>query len=490
MKASTAILALAATAVTASQYEGLRSEWLQNKITLKGLLRHTDNLQKFANQNNHTRVFGSKGHRLTLDYIHKLVKDAGYEVTLQEFTAPYSEVTAEKLEVLGKGYEIGAMRSTASTPAGGLTAPLILIPDTKGAAGCNNKSFAGLNLNGKIALIERGSCAFNDKSVNAAKHGAVAAVIYNNSPGGLRGTLGNEGTSAIPTGGVSQEVGRALIDLLKKGKVKATIDIGELREDRKTYNIIAETKGGDPNHVILLGAHTDSVRAGPGINDNGSGSSALLEVAYQFRDLRPRNKVRFGWWAGEEFGLLGSKHYVKTMGKADIDNVAVVLNFDMVASPNYIIRTYNGDSSGLPVPAGSEVITKLFEDHFEAKDVVYESSVVPYSRTDVGPFAAVGIPSGGLDTGAEKIKTEEQARKFGGKAGVALDPCYHQACDTTENLAHYAFLVNARGIAHALAVYSHDVSSVAKARASKAAPVKRPSVTSESESDGCTLPDI
>ncbi|ORX63667.1 aminopeptidase [Basidiobolus meristosporus CBS 931.73] len=468
MKASIAILTLAATAAAALQYEGLRSEWLQHRITLKGLLRHTDNLQKFATQHNGTRVFGSEGHQLTLDYIRSIVERSGYEVTLQEFSAPYSETKTEKLSANGKEYEIGAMTLTASTPESGLTAPVVLVQGVTGD-GCTAEEFSGVELKGKIALIERGGCAFNDKSVNASKYGAVATIIYNNSPGSLKGTLGAEGTSTIPTGGISQESGKELIELLKKGEVVATLNLVELRENRKTYNIIAETKGGDPKNVIMLGAHTDSVRAGPGINDNGSGSSALLEIAYQFRHIRPKNKVRFGWWSSEEFGLLGSEHYVKSLTHTDVDNIAVILNFDMLASPNYIIRTYNGDSSGEPVPAGSEVITKLFEDHFKAKDIVYESSVVPYSRTDVGPFAEVGIPSGGLDTGADEIKTEEQAEKFGGKAGEALDQCYHLACDTTANLAHGAFLINARSIAHAVAVYSHDVSSVSKARASQGA---------------------
>ncbi|KAK9667460.1 hypothetical protein K7432_017835 [Basidiobolus ranarum] len=163
----------------------------------------------------------------------------------------------------------------------------------------------------------------------------------------------------------------------------------------------------------------------------------------------------------------------------------------MIASPNYILRVLKGDESGEPVPAGSEVITSLFESHFQAKDVVYESDVYPYSRSDIGPFAAVGIPSGGLDTGAEKLKTLEQFKKFGGKVGESYDQCYHKACDTTANLAHKAFLINARGIAHAVATYSHDVSSVSKARAGKGKLVKREAVdlpvVSNNGSSGCSL---
>ncbi|ORX79952.1 aminopeptidase [Basidiobolus meristosporus CBS 931.73] len=484
MKTSLVFVALATAALSAFNTEACDSEWLQRKITLNG---------KFANLHNHTRVFGSKGHQLTVDYIHGIVKKAGYDVALQEFTAPYSETLAQKLIVNEKEYIVQTMTLTASTPKGGITAPLVLVPDVagaKGSAGCEDGDFAGLDLKGKIALVERGSCPFNAKSINAGKLGASAILVYNNAPGDFKGTLGAEGTSQFPTGGISQESGSALIELLKKGEVKASLNLDEFRENRTTYNIIAETKGGDSSKVIMLGAHSDSVRAGPGINDNGSGSAALLELAYQFRNVKPKNKVRFAWWSAEEFGLVGSEYYVSKLQKNEINDIAVILNFDMIASPNYVIRVYNGDESGQPVPAGSSVVTKLFEDHFKAKKIEYESSVFPYSRSDVGPFAAVGIPSGGLDTGAEKLKTEEQAKKFGGKAGEPYDKCYHQACDTTANLAHKAFLINSRGIAHAVATYSQDVSSVAAARGGPKIVAKRAVAPINQGSDGCSLPSI
>ncbi|KAK9764947.1 hypothetical protein K7432_007111 [Basidiobolus ranarum] len=492
MKASVVFVALAA-ALSVSHVDACDSEWLQRKITLKGVLRHTDAFQKFANLHNHTRVFGSKGHQLTVDYIHGIVKKAGYDVTLQEFTAPYSETLAQKLTIDGKEYVIQAMTLTASTPEGGVTAPLVLIPNVtgeKGSAGCEDGDFAGLDLKGKIALVERGSCPFNTKSINAGKLGAIATIVYNNAPGDFKGTLGAEGTSQFPTGGISQESGKILMELLKKGEVKASVNIKELRENRSTYNIIAETKGGDPSKVIMLGAHSDSVQAGPGINDNGSGSAALLELAHQFRNVKPKNKIRFAWWSAEEFGLVGSEYYVAKLPKSEINNIAVMLNFDMIASPNYVIRVYKGDESGQAVPAGSEVITKMFEDHFKAKKITYESDVYPFSRSDVGPFAAIGIPSGGLDTGAEKLKTEEQAKKFGGKAGEPYDKCYHQACDTTANIAHKAFLINSRGIAHAVATYANDVSSVSAARGGPAKVTKRAIDYTNQGSDGCSLPSI
>ncbi|ORX97882.1 Zn-dependent exopeptidase [Basidiobolus meristosporus CBS 931.73] len=373
---------------TASEFEGTLTLSLQNRIILQGLLKHTDKLQQFACKHNGTRVSGSEGHQLTIGFVYGVVKKAGYRVTLQQFSALYYESLAQSLSANGKEFTIYAMPLIASPPRYGLLAPVALVSSAagdNGKAGCEEGDFTGVDLKDKVALMERG-CSITDKSINAKKHDAAAFIIYNNGPADFFDEVDDidEEVLSIPTG--------------------------------------AETKGGDPTKVIFLGAHSDSVRAGPGINDNGSGSAALLEVARQFGHTRPKNKVRFGWWSAEEFGLLGSEHYVSKLSKTDIDSIAVILNFDMIASPNYVIRVLNGDSSGQPTPAGSEVVTALFEKHFQAKDVVYESGLYPYSRSDVGPFAAVGIPSGGLDTGADELKTEEEAKKFGGKAGQPLDP--------------------------------------------------------------------
>jgi Zn-dependent M28 family amino/carboxypeptidase len=223
--------------------------------------------------------------------------------------------------------------------------------------------------------------------------------------------------------------------------VTARVRVDSVIEQRTTRNIIAETSGGDPNRVITVGAHLDSVARGPGINDNGSGSAGILEIAEtlaaQQRDVR--NKVRFIWWGAEELGLIGSNYYVAQLSPGERAKIALNLNFDMIGSPNYVRFIYDGDNSAFPVgpgsasgPQGSGEIERVFNAYFAASGLA--SAETPFSgRSDYGPFIAVGIPAGGLFTGAEGLKTPAEAAVFGGSAGQAYDPCYHLFCDTFAN---------------------------------------------------------
>ncbi len=214
----------------------------------------------------------------------------------------------------------------------------------------------------------------------------------------------------------------------------------------------------------MVGAHSDSVVAGPGINDNGSGSVALLTIAKQLTKYSTPNAVRFAWWSAEEYGLLGAEHYVGELTQEQKDQIRLYLNFDMIASPNYVLSVHDGDGStfNLTGPAGSAEAEKMFFDYFRdvAKKPLIEG---PFDgRSDYGPFLDAGIAAGGLDTGAEGLKTEEEARMFGGTAGIAYDPNYHQAGDTIDNLAMEAFEVNAKAIAHAVATYATSFDSLGK----------------------------
>jgi aminopeptidase Y len=228
-------------------------------------------------------------------------------------------------------------------------------------------------------------------------------------------------------------------------------------ETRTTWNILAESRKGDPGKVVMGGAHLDSVVPGPGINDNGSGTAALLEVAIQLGKVPPRNKLRFAWWGSEELGLLGSTHYVTTLPAAEQAKIALYLNYDMVASPNHSFMIYNGDDSdatGAPAgPPGSDAIEKTFESYYDALRIGHVGTGFD-GRSDYGPFIEAGIPSGGLFTGAEGIKTEQEAALFGGTAGQPYDGCYHQACDTIANINDRALTINLGAIGHSALVYA------------------------------------
>jgi Zn-dependent M28 family amino/carboxypeptidase len=193
--------------------------------------------------------------------------------------------------------------------------------------------------------------------------------------------------------------------------------------EQETANVIADLPGGSGGGVVLLGAHLDSVAAGPGINDNGSGVAALLETAVQARRLgvRPETGIRFGFWSAEELGLHGSRAYAESLD--DPDEIAAVLNLDMVGSPNFARLVYEGDGE----------IESSFRDWFDARGLAVDE-VALEGRSDHAPFAALGIPTGGLFTGADEPKTAEAERLFGGEGGEPHDACYHQACDTLANV--------------------------------------------------------
>ena len=217
--------------------------------------------------------------------------------------------------------------------------------------------------------------------------------------------------------------------------------------------MIAETRWGDPDNVIVVGAHLDSVGTGNGINDNGSGSAGILEIAEQLRFVHPQNKVRFVWFSAEESGLLGSEHYVATLPPEERAKIAAMLNFDMIGSPNFVRFVYDGDTSDSrrrksARRPGSDEIEQLFLDYFADQGLATEPTAFD-GRSDYGPFIAAGIPAGGLFTGAEGIKTPEQAAIYGGVAGAAFDPCYHQGCDRLTNLSDTALEQMGDAAAHA-----------------------------------------
>ncbi|GIG91160.1 M28 family metallopeptidase [Plantactinospora endophytica] len=221
------------------------------------------------------------------------------------------------------------------------------------------------------------------------------------------------------------------------------------------YNLIADWPGGDTDDVLMTGAHLDSVTAGPGINDNASGSAAILEVALAVArtDLAPEKHLRFAWWGAEELGLRGSQYYVNNLPAAEQARIGQYLNFDMVGSPNAGYFVYDGDNSdGVgsgPGPAGSAQIEQTIQAYFTSIGVPTRGTDFD-GRSDYGPFIRVGIPAGGTFTGAEGIKSSSQATLWGGTAGTAFDPCYHRACDTTTNINDTALNRNADAIAYAV----------------------------------------
>ncbi|MFJ8634642.1 M28 family metallopeptidase [Streptomyces sp. NPDC093568] len=211
---------------------------------------------------------------------------------------------------------------------------------------------------------------------------------------------------------------------------------------RTGYNLIADWPGGDTNQVVMAGSHLDSVSSGPGINDNGSGSAAVLETALAVSraGYHPTKHLRFAWWGAEELGLVGSRYYVNNLSSANRAKISGYLNFDMIGSPNPGYFVYDDD------PA----IEKTFKDYYAGLGVATEIETEGDGRSDHAPFKSAGVPVGGLFTGASRTKTAAQVTKWGGTAGQSFDRCYHSSCDTTSNINDTALDRNSDAVAYAV----------------------------------------
>jgi Zn-dependent M28 family amino/carboxypeptidase len=456
-------------------------------MTLEGVREHQEAFQEIADANGGTRASGTSGYEESVDYVVERMTAAGYNVSIHSF--PFVFVppsTLEQLTPIAATYATGAFTGSGS---GNVTAAVVavdinLVPPRANTSGCDGAfteaavgapllpdpagvdDFAGFPA-GAIALVQRGGCSFALKAYNAQAAGASGVIIFNQGDTPLReGLIVANAAAPAPAPGpmTIPIVGASFADGAALAQAGSTAHINvPPPQNVMIDNVIAESAGGNPNNVVMAGAHLDSVIAGPGINDNGSGSAAILETAEQLSKVKPRNMLRFAWWGAEEAGLIGSTQYVASLSQAERDRIALYLNFDMVGSPNHVFFIYDGDNSdgvGSPAgPPGSAQIEQTFERYFESVDEPYKGTDFS-GRSDYGPFIAVGIPSGGLFTGAEGIKTAEEAGIWGGTAGQQYDPCYHLACDTFANNNDHALSVNSDAIAYATLQYGMNTSDI------------------------------
>jgi Zn-dependent M28 family amino/carboxypeptidase len=443
---------------------------LQQAVTVAGMMRHERAFANIAERNGGTRASGTPGFLKSRDYVVDRLKAAGYDVTVQPFDFPFFQQNAPatfertgdgaKTYTEGPGNDFNVMQYSGS---GDVTGNAELIdptlppsPEPSSTSGCEPEDFAGFTP-GDVAVIQRGTCTFGAKVDNAVAAGAKAVIIFNEGQPGRTdsqgGTLGDAKT--VPVLFASFDVGNELAQAIGAGPVTLHVATDTTNETRETYNVLADTRGGDPSRTVVVGSHLDSVIEGPGINDDGSGSAQDLEIAEELPHVlkKPKNKIRFAFWGAEESGLLGSTHYVDSLAPEQLDQIMANLNFDMVASPNYVRFIYDGDGSDNPDtgpgPVGSDVIESIFNDYFHGRGLATAPTAFD-GRSDYGPFIAKGIPAGGTFSGAEGIKTPEEAATFGGTAGQPYDSCYHQACDNLQNLNAQAFDEFSDAAAHAV----------------------------------------
>ncbi len=373
-------------------------------------------------RNGGNRAAGTPGGQVTEDLIAARLRAAGWNVRLAPVRFPFfSERRAPRVRAAGRSLQAGDdVRTLAYSPGGSVRAPVTVVGGTRDDAGCRDADWDGFR-RGRIALVRRGVCPFAVKARRAQAAGAAAVLVSDptatGAAGPVRGTLGAPGLR-VPALAVDAEAGAALARA--RGAVAVAVDA--VSATRTGRNVIAELPGRDGRRVLMAGAHQDSVADGPGVNDNGSGVSALLALANRLAaGPRPRDTIRLGFWTAEELGLYGSRRYLSILGRHERARIRAYLNFDMIASPNAVIETYGSGAAetelrralraGGPAPGRASIS----------------------GASDHAPFQRAGIEVGGIFTGASERVDRAEGERFGAQADRPADPCYHRACDRLGN---------------------------------------------------------
>ena len=455
-------------APAASAIDKVNTKQLRKGVTVAGIMEHERAFSDIAAANDNTRAATTAGYDASVAYVKQRLEAAGYAVTLEPFEfADWTQngpSTFERVSPDPRTFVEGTDYIVSQFSAGGDVTGEVFVagntvvppPDGPGTSvsGCDPADFAGAE--GKIALMQRGTCPFVQKYENAAAAGATAALIFNDGFEGREEPLFITAPTdmPIPAAMISNDVGEEIYAQAQSGTVNLHIAVDATTTPITQHNVIADTPG-NASRTTVVGAHLDSVEEGPGINDNGSGSSAILEIAEEVAQQKkaPRNRLRFAWWGAEEAGLVGSTAYVEDLSDAERSEIEANLNFDMVGSPNFVRFVYDGDlSDSAPPPSGappgSAEIEDMFVSYFRSQGLASAPTAFD-GRSDYGPFITDGIPAGGLFSGAEGIKTPEEEAIYGGVAGQPYDPCYHEACDGIFNLNHTALDQMSDAAAHA-----------------------------------------
>jgi Zn-dependent M28 family amino/carboxypeptidase len=387
------------------------AEALARSVTVAGLVEHLRALERVAARAGGNRAAGTTGDRDSARYVIERLRAAGWRVRLQPVRFPYSEQRSPpSLVAAGRTIETAALAFSGSGSVSVALAPA--------GSGCREEDYASLP-RGAVALVRRGACFLRRIVLGAQRAGAAAVIVYDDQrPGApLPGTLISPG-ARIPAVAVRQEDGRALARDLPQVRLR----VDAVSEARRTRNVIAELGSG--SQVAMAGAHIDSVAAGPGINDNGSGVATLVELAEQIGASRgrPRRRLRFAFWGAEELGLYGSRRYVRALARAERRRIVAYLNLDMVGSENGGRLLYGG-TRGAAARAAAAV-----RAHLRARGVRIERTD-PRHGSDHAPFEAAGVPIIGLFSGASETKRQRDRSAWGGRAGRPFHPCYHLGCD-------------------------------------------------------------
>jgi Zn-dependent M28 family amino/carboxypeptidase len=427
--------------------------------------RHVQALQDIAAANRGNRAAGTAGYDRSAEYVADQLRAAGYTVRFEEFTFPFFEERNPPVLIAGaEGPDPvtpprEALRTLMNSGSGAVMTPVQSVdlglenePLQASTSGCEREDYAGFTP-GNIALVRRGTCPFQAKAEQAKAAGAAGLIIMNQGTGDQTGIFGGrlETLATIPVLGVTTEVGRRLAEASRdpaRNRVRLAVEVET--GTRSTRNVIA-ARGEANGAAIVVGAHLDGVAEGPGMNDNASGSAALLETALRLaKEPQPNTPIRFAFWGAEERGLVGSRHHLNALSENDRRRIGLYINLDMVGSPNF------GRFIQMTQPEGRTSATAGLAQSFAEYFVTRNLPVEERTRNERGygsddaAFAARGIPTLGLFTGAGSTKSENHAARFGGSVGQPFDPCYHKTCDTAENVSREVLGQMTDALTHAL----------------------------------------
>lgn len=431
---------------------------LDRVVSLPSIVHHLKNFENiaFAHPNRSRSVLNA--YNESARYVMNLLKErtdcllstqsfkapvwSQLEVSIMSLTSPFAVNYQEKTDFQLMRY--GGLSKTLKDVR------LYSVPNS----GCKVADFDQMP-SGQVALVQvpknLSDCTPWEVAYRAEKRGAAAIFFYNRPE--RKQLLSNRVRSlhwyendpllSIPAVSVSYSVGSFFLNNIKQVRVNLETSTELIIAD--TFNIICDTREGDENTVVMIGAHLDSVPEGPGLVDNASGTSSILEVFLKMYEIGLNkhlvNKMRFAWWGAEEIGLMGSRAYCHMLDQNPSEKKKIVIysNHDMLGSPNYVPFIHDGSSAPESLKTASTYLTDLYAKYFKQlsptnkffKNYALDNMT---GGSDYFSFLEIGIPAGGLATGAGSLKSPEERHRWAGLARAAYDPCYHQPCDTVENI--------------------------------------------------------
>ncbi|MCT7658643.1 M20/M25/M40 family metallo-hydrolase [Mycobacterium deserti] len=466
---ATAVLVLAALTACSSPEPARPADLgrdLAATITADGMYGHLRKLQEIADANHGNRAKGTAGFDSSVDYVAQFLRDKGFDVQTPEFELlDGTQGGKPTLSIAGRDHHVDQASLLKTTPPRGLTA-ITLRPQKP--AGCRAADYGARPVRGAIAVVDDTGCSVVDKQNAAVDRGAFGLLVVSapgsgGSPAGLF-PPGYYQQLSIPVGVIGTDADAAL----RRTDTPVRLVLDSKPVMTRSRNVVAQTKSGNTDNVVLVGAHLDSSAASPGVNDNGSGVAAVLEIAAA---LGPQpnaaNAVRFAFWGSEENALQGSAKYVQGLKPDELDAIALYLDFDMLGSQNPGYFTYDGDQTAqanpaIPsrtVPDGSAGIERTLAGYLNLAGV--RPADMPLSiNTDYHAFLAAGVPVGGLTAGSSQRKSQVQARLWDGSAGAPFDPNYRTARDTVDNINRNALSLLGSAAAFAVGTYAQSVEGV------------------------------